>query len=222
MKKNLVAICLLFSATFSTFAQENFPREKLETYLAPFYHGVASGDPLSDRVMLWTRITEDTLTTASTTVQWRIATDTSMMNIVNSGSGLCTSAKDWTFKVDATGLQPNTWYYYDFFALGKYSLRGRTKTLPVGDVDSVRLGVVSCSNFEHGYFGSYRLMAQRNDIDCILHLGDYIYEYAVGGYSANIAGRESFRHESLLSPVCKGCIFGFGLEGYRLAIKAFE
>jgi len=191
MKKKLVAICLFFSATVSTFAQENFPREKLETYLAPFYHGVASGDPLSDRVMLWTRITEDTLTASSTTVQWRIATDTSMMNIVNSGSGLCTSAKDWTFKVDATGLQPNTWYYYDFFALGKYSLRGRTKTLPVGDVDSVRLGVVSCSNFEHGYFGSYRLMAQRNDIDCILHLGDYIYEYAVGGYSANIAGREN-------------------------------
>jgi alkaline phosphatase D len=190
MRKNLVAICVLFSLT-SAIAQENFPREKLETHLAPFYHGVASGDPLSDRVMLWTRITEDTLTTTSTTVQWRIATDTSMMNIVNSGTGLCTAAKDWTFKVDAAGLQPNTWYYYDFYALGKYSLRGRTKTLPVGDVDSVRLGVVSCSNFEHGYFGSYRLMAQRNDIDCILHLGDYIYEYAVGGYSANIAGREN-------------------------------
>jgi alkaline phosphatase D len=190
MKKNLVTLCLLVISSIS-FAQQNFPREKLETHLAPFYHGVASGDPLSDRVMLWTRITEDTLTTTSTTIQWRIATDTSMLNVVSSGSGQCTAAKDWTFKVDATGLQANTWYYYDFFALGKYSLRGRTKTLPVGDIDSVRLGVVSCSNFEHGYFGSYRLMAQRNDIDCILHLGDYIYEYEVGGYSANISGRDN-------------------------------
>jgi alkaline phosphatase D len=204
MKKNIVAICLLFSLS-STIAQENFPREKLETHLAPFFHGVASGDPLSDRVMLWTRITEDTLTTASTIVQWRIATDTSMMNIVNSGTGLSTAAKDWTFKVDATGLQPNTWYYYDFFALGKYSLRGRTKTLPVGDIDSVRLGVVSCSNFEHGYFGSYRLMAQRNDIDCILHLGDYIYEYEVGGYSANISGRENEPSSEIIT-----------LEDYRI------
>lgn len=204
MKKNLLTIFLGLLTSVS-FAQQNYPREKLQLSLAPFYHGVASGDPLANRVMLWTRVTEDSLTTPNVSVQWRIATDTSMLNVVNSGTGLCEASKDWTFKVDVGGLAPNTWYYYDFYALGKYSLRGRTKTLPVGDIDSLRFGVVSCSNFEHGYFGSYRLLAQRNDIDCILHLGDYIYEYEVGGYSANMASRVNEPANEIIS-----------LEDYRV------
>ncbi len=190
MKKILIAL-IIISNGLSGFAQDDFLREKNLAELYPFYHGVASGDPLSDRVIIWTRVTDDTLTTNSVTVEWRIATDTNMTNIVNSGVGTAFEANDWTFKEDVTGLQPNTWYYYDFKALNHYSIRGRTKTAPVGDVDSLRFGVVSCSNYEHGYFGAYRHLMNRNDIDCILHLGDYIYEYGVGGYSANIAGREN-------------------------------
>ncbi len=190
MKKLLLALTILITGV-SSIAQDDFLREKNLSELYPFYHGVASGDPLSDRVIIWTRITDDTLTTNSVTVEWRIATDTNMTNIVNSGIGTAFEANDWTFKEDVTGLQPNTWYYYDFRALNHFSIRGRTKTAPVGDVDSLRFGVVSCSNYEHGYFGAYRHLMNRNDIDCILHLGDYIYEYAVGGYSSNIAGREN-------------------------------
>lgn len=173
----------------SALAQTEYLREKGITDLYPFYHGVASGDPLSDRVILWTRVTDDTLTVDSVLVEWRVATDTTMMNIVSNGSGYAKASKDWTFKVDATGLTENTWYYYDFRALGHFSLRGRTRTAPVGDIDSLRFGVVSCSNYEHGYFTPYKYLTQRNDVDFILHLGDYIYEYGAGGYSANLSGR---------------------------------
>jgi alkaline phosphatase D len=112
-----------------------------------------------------------------------------MVNVVSSGSGYAGVSSDWTFKVDAAGLQPGTWYYYDFKALDHYSIRGRTKTAPVGDIDSLRFAVVSCSNYEHGYFTPYKFLTSRNDIDYVLHLGDYIYEYGAGGYSADLSDR---------------------------------
>ena len=182
---------LLSLFIFNSIAQTELPRKSIDPLLYPFYHGVASGDPLSDRVILWTRFTDDTISMDSVEIYWRIATDTTMSNIINSGNGHVKADNDWTFKVDATGLQPNSWYYFDFHSLGYYSVRGRTKTAPIGDVDSVRLAVVSCSNYEHGYFNAYRYLRNRNDFDAILHLGDYIYEYAVGGYSAGIADREN-------------------------------
>lgn len=191
MKSNLTLfVFLLFCAASFGQKEGEVLREKGVIDLYPFYHGVASGDPLDDAVILWTRVTDDTLTADSVLVNWRIATDTSMATIVNSGMGYAKASSDWTFKVDATGLQPGTWYYYDFESLGEHSIMGRTKTAPVGDVDSLRFGVVSCSSYEHGYFGAYRHLMDRNDIDCILHLGDYIYEYEVGGYTSNITGRE--------------------------------
>lgn len=180
-------LTILFHNTTS--AQESYLREKGITDLYPFYHGVASGDPLSDRVILWTRVTDDTLTVDSVLVEWRVATDTTMMHVVSNGSGYAKASADWTFKIDAAGLSENTWYYYDFKSLGHFSLRGRTRTAPTGDVDSLRFGVVSCSNYEHGYFTPYKYLTERNDIDFILHLGDYIYEYAAGGYSSDLGDR---------------------------------
>lgn len=165
-------------------------RGSLPSELQPFYHGVASGDPLSDRVIIWTRITPDNFTPGdSIEVHWRIATDTAMANVVNSGTVYTDDNADFTVKVDATNLNPYTCYYYDFYALNKFSLRGRTRTAPQGEVDSLRFAVVSCSNYEHGYFNSYRLIKNRDDVDAVLHLGDYIYEYETGGYSAGISGR---------------------------------
>lgn len=191
--KIVLSILTLFTLSSGVFAQQkldpDYLREKGITNLFPFYHGVASGDPLSDAVILWTRVTDDTLTRDSVAINWRIATDTLLNNVVNSGTGYAAASRDWTFKVDATGLQPDTWYYYDFEYEGYNSITGRTHTAPVGDIDSLRFGIVTCSNYEHGYFSPYRYLENRNDIDCILHLGDYIYEYEVGGFSANIAGR---------------------------------
>ncbi|MFN8277736.1 MAG: alkaline phosphatase D family protein [Chitinophagales bacterium] len=176
--------CLSLLATFTAFAcfsQSHVQpsRSVLDPAYAPFYHGVASGDPLPDRVILWTRVTT---TDPSTTVSWQIATDTLMSAVVNSGTFITDTSRDNTVKVDATGLQPNTWYFYRFTANGMNSPVGRTKTAPVGNNDSLRVAVVSCSNYQAGYFNVYNHLANRNDISAVVHLGDYIYEYQAKGY----------------------------------------
>lgn len=155
---------------------------------APFVHGIASGDPLHDRVILWTRITNDgSISATSIPVGYVIATDPELKNIVASGRALATSESDFTVKVDPKLPQPNTTYYYAFKALGYTSPIGRTRTipnadLPASEVDRVRLAVVSCSNYGYGYFNGYADIAKQADISAVLHLGDYIYEYPEGFY----------------------------------------
>ncbi len=193
MTMTRILLALFLFAGVHAGAQNNFSqRSGLDPLLQPFYHGVASGDPLHDRVIIWTRVTPDATFVPgdSIMVNWRVATDTGMTNLVNSGVTYAMEARDFCVKMDVTGLSPYTCYYFDFMSYGKYSLRGRTKTAPQGDVDSVRFAVVSCSNYEYGYFHSYKAIKNRNDVDAVLHLGDYIYEYEVGAYSANIPGRE--------------------------------
>lgn len=154
-------------------------RSGARSSLAPFYHGVASGDPLSDAVIIWTRVTT---TDTIEVVKWRIATDTAMTNVVDSGQVTTTNTIDFTVKVDVTGLNPNTFYYYEFESDGLLSVIGRTKTAPVGDVDSLRFAVVSCASYAHGYFNAYDRITERNDVSAVLHLGDYYYEYGDGEY----------------------------------------
>lgn len=155
---------------------------------APFVHGIASGDPLHDRVILWTRITNDgSISATSIPVGYVIATDPELKNIVASGRAFATSESDFTVKVDPKLPQPNTTYYYAFEALGYTSPIGRTRTipnadLPASEVDRVRLAVVSCSNYGYGYFNGYADIAKQADISAVLHLGDYIYEYPEGFY----------------------------------------
>jgi alkaline phosphatase D len=152
--------------------------------IAPFYHGVASGDPLSDRVIIWTRITPQDF--GQTLVgTYHMATDDQFQNIVATGTYSTDSTVDFTVKIDVVGLQPNTFYYYEFEHNGAYSLVGRTKTLPVGDIQNMRLACVSCANLESGYFNVYDAIANRNDVDAVLMLGDYIYEYESGGFGPN-------------------------------------
>jgi alkaline phosphatase D len=146
-----------------------------------FQHGVASGDPLSDRVILWTRVTQDQLEAVD--VYFEIATDPMMMNLVNAGyAPVADGARDFTAKVDADGLSPSTTYYYRFRAMDKVSPIGRTKTAPAPEdqVDLSRIAICSCSSLSNGYFHAYREMAKQ-DLDAVLHLGDYIYEYGGGG-----------------------------------------
>ena len=163
-----------------------------EPCMDPFYHGVASGDPMKDRVIIWTRVTPTDENQNPVVVGWKVATDTAMTNIVQSGSLITTYERDYTVKIDVTGLQADQWYYYEFYAYGKRSIQGRTRTTPLPDAykDSLRFAVVSCANFEAGYFNVYASLADRKDIDAVLCLGDYYYEYATGGYSPNpAAGR---------------------------------
>lgn len=145
----------------------------------PFRHGIASGDPLSDSVLLWTHITTDA---ASADVDWVVATDPAMSDVVAMGSTTTDANRDFTVKVDVTGLDPATTYYYRFSGEGTMSRVGRTRTAPTGGVDRLRFAVMSCSSFDHGYFHAYRHVSERADIDAVLHLGDYIYEYGPGEY----------------------------------------
>jgi alkaline phosphatase D len=146
-----------------------------------FRHGVASGDPLSDRVILWTRVSPASAADTET-VKWVVARDPGLTQIVKLGEFQTTVARDYTVKIDVTGLEPGTAYYYRFESLGERSAIGRTRTLPVSDVSRIRLGVVSCSNLPFGYFNAYACLANRPDLDAILHLGDYLYEYPNGQY----------------------------------------
>lgn len=150
-----------------------------------FRHGVASGDPLTDRVVLWTRITPGVDAAQSGTavdVQWRIAIDPSVAQVVARGSIRTAAEHDFTVKVDAGGLQPGRPYYYAFEAGGERSPIGRTKTLPAGAPDRVRLASVCCSNYPSGFFNVYRCVANRPDLDAVVHVGDYIYEFQNGIY----------------------------------------
>lgn len=140
-----------------------------------FRHGVASGDPLADRVMLWTRVT---VTGATAQVRYVVARDPKLARIVARGEVSTGEARDFTVKMDVSGLDPGTTYYYRFEAADGQSPVGRTRTLPAAGVSRVRLGVVSCSNLPFGYFNAYAALAARADLDAVLHLGDYIYEYA--------------------------------------------
>ena len=148
--------------------------------LKPFYHGVASGDPLQNQVILWTRITPDN--DGPIEVKWFVGKDPNCSNIVLSGTATTDQSKDYTVKVDVGPLDPGTTYYYKFSGLGKESIIGRTKTAPSKKVEALRFGIASCANYQQGYFNAYATMALRNDLDAVLFLGDYIYEYAEGGY----------------------------------------
>jgi len=153
-----------------------------------FQHGVASGDPLADRMMLWTRVTPRAASaTESVSVRWRIATDDGLRRIVASGTVETAAGRDYTVKVDATGLQPATTYYYAFDAEGEQSPIGRTRTFPATGAERLRFALVSCSNYPAGFFNVYAGIAKRLDLDAIVHVGDYIYEFGEGEYGAGAA-----------------------------------
>ncbi len=175
-----------------------------------FLHGVASGDPLPTRVILWTRVSADAamqetwarLEAAAASsidarrsweqerqvpVSWEIARDRDFRHVVARGLALASADSDFTVKVDAGSLQPATSYHYRFHCLGLASAVGRTRTLPRGAVEQVRLAVVSCSNYPAGFFNVYARIAEHDDLDAVLHLGDYLYEYDAQGYASQQA-----------------------------------
>ncbi len=155
--------------------------DKRDLTVFVFGHGVASGDPLADAVIIWTRVTPSD-TGAEAQVGWVVATDEAMSNVVASGSVYTDSRRDFTVKVDVTGLNADTLYYYQFAGKdGAVTPVGQTRTLPVGSVDSVKLAVCSCANLPAGYFNVYNEIAN-SDADVVVHLGDYIYEYGANEY----------------------------------------
>ncbi|MBN6530832.1 alkaline phosphatase D family protein [Acinetobacter pittii] len=153
---------------------------------ADFLHGVASGDPLQDKVILWTRLTPVDFS-APLKVTWEIATDDQFKQNLKTGTVQTNKTDDFTLKVDATGLQAGMTYYYRFRFGSKVSPVGQTKTLPV-TTNKVSFAVCSCSNYPAGYFYVYREIAKQN-VDVVIHLGDYIYEYGADGYATEDAAK---------------------------------
>jgi alkaline phosphatase D len=145
-----------------------------------FQHGVASGDPLPNGILLWTRVT--TAGSDPLQVWWEIAVDVGFSRRVQVGEVSTDGDRDFTVKVDVMALESGRTYYYRFKALGRTSPVGRTRTAPSGPVDRLRFAVASCSSLAHGYFHAYRAIAERADLDAVIHLGDYIYEYGNGQY----------------------------------------
>ncbi len=156
-----------------------------------FQYGVASGDPLPGGFVIWTRVTPDPGATpgsglgAATQVRWIVATDASLTAVVAQGVVTTDPASDHTVKVDVVGLAADTQYFYGFeiVATGERSRVGAARTAPAttSSPDRLRFALVSCSNYEAGYFAPYRYLATRC-LDFVLHVGDYTYEYGNGVY----------------------------------------
>ncbi|MGW0433641.1 alkaline phosphatase D family protein [Micromonospora sp. NPDC003197] len=157
-----------------------------------FRHGVASGDPLPDGILLWTRVTPsaDALPGSGVgpdvQVRWQVARDPDFATVVASGAVTTGAARDHTVKVEVTGLSAATTYWYRFGYDNAWSPTARTMTAPATNatIDRLRMGVVSCANWEAGYFSAYRHLAERGDLNLVVHLGDYLYEYGTGEFDA--------------------------------------
>ena len=160
-----------------------------------FEHGIASGDPTHDGVVLWTRINAS----GRTAVGWQVAADDEFVNVVQQGESITDDSSDYTVKIEVKSLRPGEVYYYRFSAEGTRSGPGRTRTLPVGPIKRLGIAVVSCSNYPFGYFNTYEEIASDEDIEFVVHLGDYIYEYGADGWGAEqgvrLARTHSPRHE---------------------------
>jgi alkaline phosphatase D len=154
-----------------------------------FAHGVASGDPLADRLVIWTRVS--TSAEAKPLVRWEVALDAGFKSVVASGKVTADSARDHTVKVDVGGLKPGQDYLYRFTCQGVVSPVGRGRTLPAAGIKDVVLAVTSCSLYPAGFFNAYQAIARLERVDAVLHLGDYIYEYgsAPGDYGMSIGAK---------------------------------
>lgn len=151
-----------------------------------FDHGVASGDPLQERVVIWTRISGGR-PGAPVEYSWRVK-PLDGRGAERAGKGVTGPERDYTVKVDVTGLQPGRAYSFQFAADAVASPVGRTRTLPAGPTKDVVMAVASCALYPNGYFNAYQAIADLPRVDVVLHLGDYIYEYGgPGSYGMNSA-----------------------------------
>ena len=157
----------------------------------PFKLGVASGDPLPDSVVLWTRLAPEPVNgggipSQPVPVQWQIARDENMNQVVQRGEAMAEPELGHSVHVEVGGLEPDRWYWYQFKAGSEVSPVGRTRSAPPpgAPIDRFRFAVASCQMYEHGYFTAYKHMAEE-DLDLVIHLGDYIYEYGPREYEVD-------------------------------------
>ena len=154
---------------------------------------MASGDPEPNSVVIWTRVSGSKDPVA---VDWYVARDSEMLDVVSHGQFTTNAQRDHTVKQVVDGLEPGKRYFYQFVVNGTTSTLGQTKTLPVGHLERLVIAVVTCSNFPFGYFNAYEVIANDDEVDLVVHLGDYIYEYrARGGYGGATGRRIGRNHK---------------------------
>ena len=165
--KGLLFISSIFTLKLSASSKNNFS----------FDYGVASGDPTNTNVIIWTKVTSSI--NKDIKIKWQLSSNKSFTNILNSGIALAKFSNDFTIKADVN--IPSAFrgkkVFYRFFINNTFSDVGITKTLPIDNPDQYNIAFCSCSNHPAGYFNAYREMANNDEIDLVLHLGDYIYEY---------------------------------------------
>lgn len=179
LKRYKILLLIIFLSSCKEHTKDVLQEDVLSGFyneaLKPFYHGVASGDPSQTGVILWTRITPET--PGEYTVKYRISIDSLHKKIIQTGEVKTDSLTDYTVKVSVDNLKPDTYYWYSFQVNENQSVIGRTKTLPSESSRYIKLIGVSCNAFEGGYFTAYNYIAEQKDtIDAVVHLGDYIYE----------------------------------------------
>ena len=165
-----------------------------------FIHGVASGDPLPDSVIIWTRVTPDAAFPGEPIpISFGVFEDAEQQNPVKYGQGYATAERDYTVKINLTDLEPDKAYYFRFVAKATSgdigSPVGRAKTTAADGDKPVKFAVISCSNYPFGRFHVYREIANTPDLDAVIHLGDYIYEYGIDGYGGSIGQELDRNHE---------------------------
>lgn len=194
MKLHLIFFSFLVTMIISSCAPKLGPlgNENVPKY---FQLGVASGDPSNTSVILWTAIEDQT--PFQDAIKWSISLSKDMKTVVQRGESKTTGADSQTTKVKVSGLDSGKQYYYQFTYRGENSPVGATKTLAT-DIQELKIGIVSCSNFEAGYFNAYEALATK-DVDVVVHLGDYIYEYGPGTYGDTTINRKHLPSHEILT-----------------------
>jgi alkaline phosphatase D len=174
----------LNTSVLGTVGLIGMPSDSVSTLATPFTLGVASGDTAPDGMVLWTRLAPDPLNGGGMPplpilVRWRIAHDAQLQQVVQQGVTVAWPSLAHSVHVEVAGLQPNRWYFYQFSVGAQESPVGRTRTMPASGahVDRLRFAFVSCQDWQNGFYPAYRNLAGE-DLDLVVHLGDYIYEYA--------------------------------------------
>ncbi|WP_328387205.1 alkaline phosphatase D family protein [Nocardia sp. NBC_00416] len=207
------AAALLAGAGLASSAPYRAPRRLGD----PFTLGVASGDPLPDGVVLWTRLAPDPFAPdslggtprAPVTVEYEVAEDEYFRRIAVRGSALATRELAHSVHPEVRGLAPDRWYYYRFRAGSAISPVGRTRTAPVARVNRLRFAFASCQHWSSGYYTAYRHLCDE-DLDFVVHLGDYIYEKEWASGRSGVAIPETLRAEAT------------DLAGYRLRYAQYK
>ena len=170
---------LLFILISSIFLGCN---KKMDGYKKQFQYGVASGEPESSSIIIWTKVDVAFL---DKKVMWEISKDSLFSSIIDEGVFVVNLDSDGTIKLKVDNLEPSTTYYYRFNNQGVSSIIGRSKTLPseLDMPEEFKIAFVDCNNYQDGYFNAFEALSNMDDIDLVVHLGDYIYEYEAGRYA---------------------------------------